>query len=55
MEINRRLGPTHCLHLQVENWAVQETDEKQAEFRRYFPLERWLTFTGLHGDISQKI
>jgi hypothetical protein len=33
IKINRRLGPTHRLHLQVENGAGQEINVKQAGFR----------------------
>jgi hypothetical protein len=71
MKLNRRFGGTYCLHLQGGRIIQARNGIKQAvrrdllvsslvypstlKKRQYSPPKRRLTFTGLHGGISQKI
>jgi hypothetical protein len=65
LKVNRRLGETYRLHLQVRRISRARTQPEsrwQAElilrpwrWRWYVPPKRRLTFNGLHRVVSQKI
>jgi hypothetical protein len=54
LEANRRFGGTSACHL-LSRWYLAQLIFRPWRWRRYVSPKRWLTFSGLHGVISEKI